>query len=419
MAINQSVNKLSVFVPFAQAFVATPFVPANVTGPPQTNAEINESFDLPAGTVNSGNRLEFATVAASASVNLPAALGGSAIMGAPNFKGTFFFDQLGGGSSQSFFAVEGAPNAPTSFASMLNAMKQLATPRSGLSQCIDAAPGCINPLRFRAIRVDDVRSKVMGQTVVNPQLSLQSYRRTLVNLDPDVNLQNDIADGCYKVTFGDALGNHANMYFHGVPIDSQLADFSSAPLPAFESRFPEIEPRWIQALNNFTNQLIALGLGMRYTTVTWTPDGLPINQGVLLIPGTGNGTPIAVEYGKAGTGAQTYTFQLPVGAGNVIGKFRVICREFKQLRILNGRHAAKGWLAGGNYYVNVRMNAPNYLPFDGFGYLANEVFGTFLPSPAPPVSQANFSGVSGAIYTTHKVGRPFGQARGRRSPVVR
>lgn len=416
MADQPTTADVNALLPFANAYIAGPFNPADNLGPPVPSQRINDAYFLPNGTINDANRTDFATISASANIGDIFLSGGSQLMPAPTFKGTYFFDQSGGGSSQSYYAVEGAPNAPTNFATMMAAMKTLGRYRSALSQTV-LDFDTTNPLRFTAIRVDDVRTRRKGQTETQPQISLATFSGSF---DPNtvVSDENDQPDACYKVTFSDSLGNSSIMYFHGVPIASQLTpqgQADSRPRPFFESRFPDIDPQWLVNLNIFTNNMRLLGLGLRYTTVQWTPQGLPLDGQA----GTGNGTPIAVFYGRAGTGPQTYTFSLSTPVAPVLGKFRVILRGFQNMKVLNGRHPAVGFIDAGVYYVNVRMNAPNYLPWDSFGYLSPEIFSTFQPSPAAPISQGDFSGVSGVVYTSHKVGRPFGQARGRRARVNR
>lgn len=403
-------QQVSSLLPIAYAYTGMPFVPGDNLGPPVPSAVLNASFSMPVNTVTDANRVEFATISASAAPNYPRSESiGGILMPVPTYKGTFFFDQSGGGSSQSFYAVEGAPGAPSTFASMLAAMKQLATARSRLSQT-QVNVFTSNPLVFAAIRIDDVRTLRKGDTQPNPDLSLETYYQYFN--EPNVGNENDQPDACYKAIFSDELGNSAQMYFHGVPIASQVREVGRQmePRPRFEARLVRPDPEWLVNLNIFTNQLRSLGLGMRFTTTQWTPNGLPL---VPAGPSTGNGTPIAITYGMAFTDPHSYSFQITPGAYQPIGKMRIILRGFKNLKVLNGRHPAVGFISGGNYWINVLRRAPDYTPWDGFGYLSPEVFNTFQPSPAPPVSQANFSGVSGVLYTSKKVGRPFGQARGR------
>jgi hypothetical protein len=175
-------------------------------------------------------------------------------------------------------------------------------------------------------------------------------------------------------------------------------------------------------MNLFCNQLIALGLGLRYTTVQWTIMGLPAGTPPNQIVASGNGTPQAfpalvppvpaVTYNFTGTPNNTYTFALNTPVNPIIGKFRVILRGFQSLKVLNGRWPAMGFIQAGTYYVNVRHRAAQYV-WDANGYLSPEIWSIMTPTPAPPLNGGNAPGVSGAELTSKKLGKPFGLQRGR------
>lgn len=399
-------------------YLSLPFVPVNNLGPPVSSFRLNQAYLLPSGTVTDADRTQYATISASAQVTFQRSQQMAApSLVPPTLKGTYFYDQDGAGSSQSFYAVTGAPNAPTNFAAMMQSMVLLGNPRTRLSQT-RAAPKCRNPFIIRAIRVDDQTTKRKGLLNTNPGITVDSY--TVLGqtaLIAPIDQANDDSDAAFKVIFTDAFGNSATQYFHGVPLAAELVDSNTIAerdtRPGFGSRYPEVDSQWLTNLNNFTNNMRSLGLGLRFTYPWWTPAGLPVGVAPNQIVAAGNGTPIAVTYAYAGYGLQTYTFQMPVPVAPIIGKFRVIMREFVNLRVLNGRWPAFGFMAGANYFVNVRHRAANYTPWDGNGYLSPEVWSTFQPSAAAPISGADFSGVSGVVLTSKKMGRPFGQQRGR------
>jgi hypothetical protein len=400
-------------------YLALPFVPVANLGPPVSSLRLNQAYLMPSGTVTDANRTQYATISASASVIFPRSqIMAAPTLIAPTLKGTFFYDQAGAGSSQSFYAVTGAPNAPTSFGAMMQSMILLGNPRTRLSQT-RTNPRCRNPFVIRAIRVDDQTTKRKGLLNTNPGISVDSYTIPGSGVQPTpIDQANDDDDAAFKVIFTDSFGNSATQYFHSVPLAAELVDIPGGGIerdtrPGFGSRYPEIDSQWITNINNFTNNLRSLGLGLRFTFPQWTPGGLPVGVIPNQILAVGNGTPIAVTYAYAGYGLQTYTFQIPVPASPIIGKFRVILREFVNLRVLNGRWPAFGFMVGSNYFVNVRHRAANYTPWDGNGYLSPEVWSTFQPAAAPPISGSDFSGVSGVVLTSKKMGRPFGQQRGR------
>lgn len=397
-------------------YLSLPFVPSNNLGPPVSSLRLNHAYLMPSGTVTDADRTQYATISASASAFRSQTMAAPSLI-PPTLKGTFFYDQDGGGSSQSFYAVTGAPNAPTSFAAMMQSMILLGNPRTRLSQT-RANVRCRNPFVIRAIRVDDQTTKRKGLLNTNPGISVDSY--TIPGAGPPptpIDQSNDDVDAAFKVIFTDVFGDNATQYFHGVPLAAELVDSSTMverdTRPGFGSRYPEVDAQWLTNLNNFTNNLRSLGLGLRFTYPQWTPGGLPVGISPNQILAVGNGTPIAVTYAYAGYGLQTYTFQLPIPASPIIGKFRVILREFSNLRVLNGRWPAFGFMNGANYFVNVRHRAANYTPWDGNGYLSPEVWSTFQPAAAAPLSGSDFSGVSGVVLTSKKMGRPFGQQRGR------
>lgn len=405
---------LSVFVPYALKYASSTPAIANNLLPPAPNQALNNAWSYPAGTVNSLNRLEWATISAESRViPVERQVMPVAPVIPPTFKGTFFYTQDGQGASQSFYAVAGSNNVPSNFNGMANAMVELAKFRTKLSQGSDN-PDCINPLQIIAIRIQDERSKRKGLLITNPPIQQVSYAagtgKEIGQFTPD----NDEYDVAYKVNFADAYGNTAMQYFHGVPLFSQVTTGGTAKAreTAF-SRFPDIRYDWTQNLYNFCNKLRSLGLGLRYATVQWTENGNPVGVAPDLIPGTGNGSPDVVEYNKAGFPPNTYSFKMPVIAAPVLGKFRVIIRGMKLLAVLNGRWPAYGKMIGSDYWVNVRRRAANYLPFDNNGYLSPEIWSVFQPDPAPPLSGGDLGGVTGIIMTEKKMGRPFDLQRGR------
>jgi hypothetical protein len=379
---------------------------------------------LPAGTVTDANRTEFATISASSIVGIaPRDFVATAPIIAPTLKGTFFYDIQEGGSSQSFYAVPGQPNAPTTLASMIAAMTTLGSFRSNLSQCVDSL-GTINPFVFRAIRADDVSTSRKSLTVINPRINLSSYY--LGNQVPpgQAVVQNGANDDAYLVSFNDGFGNSARQFFHGVPLGSQFLPASATIVnPQFGSRVPQVTANWLAYLNNFCNQLRALGLGFRYATVQWTMYNLPVGVPPNQIASTGNGTPTAnptgtpplsaANYNLPGFPANTYTFALQTPVAPILGKFRVIVREMQALKVLNGRWSAIGRMVGTTYCVNVRRRVPNYGDYDGNGYLSPEIWSVMFPGAAAPLAGANGPGVGGVELGEKKLGRPYAQQRGR------
>lgn len=414
-------SNVSSLVPTANQMLGRPWTPPQNLTPPVPSSTLNNAYSLPDGTITDANRVQFAEISASAEVIFPTRIRPmTAPVILPTLKGTFFYDIEEGGSSQSFYAVPGAPNAPTTFDQMMSSMVQLGAVRSTLSQCKDNNK-CANPFIFRAVRVDDQTTKRKGKLNTNPQIVLASYQSNVGSaLARQIAYDNGDNDAAYKVIFTDSFGNAAQMYFHGVPVASLLQPINQATVvQGYAGRFPDVRQDYIKNMNNFCNAMRVLGLGLRYNTVQWTPMGLPVGVAPNEIASTGNGTPVAVNYAFAGTGTATYTFQMNPSLTVKLGKFRVVLREFKNLRVLNGRWPALGFQANGNYYVNVKVNAPNYLAWDGYGYLSPEIWSVFQPDPAPPAGPTGTSGVSGIILTSKRLGRPFGLQRGRQSNRVR
>lgn len=408
--------ELSALVPFVNQYLGNPFVPAETTGPPIPAAMLGESFGFPAGAITDANRTDFAVVSASARV----VFGSSVPMPAPiiplTLKGTLFANIDEGGVSQSFYANSTNSAAPTTLVGMINSLNSLVPFRTRLSMT-KLTPRCSNPLTVIALRSDDTTTKRKTLLNTNVTGSQVPYPAGAGGLNPigQITNDNDETNVAVKVTFTDNSGNTAIQYFHGVPLLAYTNPAGGVQAANVFDRFPYLEPSWIQTMYNFCNQLNAQGLGLRYATVQWTPNMTPVGP----IAATGNGTPIEVYYSYPGTPVNTYTFSMPVGSWNLLGKFRVILREFKNLRVINKRWPALGWVTAGNYYVNVNRRAANYLPWDGTGYLSPEVWSVMTPNSCPPLTAPlQTPGVVDMELTTKKAGRPFGEQRGRARAMV-
>jgi hypothetical protein len=425
-------------------------LPTNLA-PPVPATTINAGWGLPANTITEANRTDFSTVSLAGQISFPGDVGMPlSPYVQPTFKGTLFFDQDGGGSTESFFAappntISPTPSpsqagaAPSNYSAMQTAMQQAAQSRLRLSQTQDN-PLCNNPLKLVAIRVENELVNRDSLLVPNPGIFGPGYTTgASIDLGAIAN-ENDAINAAYKCNFVDGNGHTAPYYFHGVPIFSQNQPGGSQTVPplGFEERLPAVRSTWIQYMWSLCNTLIQVGLGFRFQWICWTPGGL----GQSGYPGTGNGTPLGVYYNFPGKPTNTYTFQMPVNGAppvgqppaalcqNPLGKFRIIVRSMKQLKVVNGRWPAFGfmWPGGANlppagYYVNVLRKGANYLAdntgaYDGYGYLSPEVWSVTQPAPSPPWVTTAAPGIQGPLYTTKRVGRPFDLERGRRRNQV-
>jgi hypothetical protein len=445
-------RELAALLPLAYEYIGIPVTfPVNLH-PPVAAEVINDGFGLEAGTFTDANRLDWSTVSASAILTYPEGAGPMPITPyvQPTLKGTLFFDQDEGGSSESVFAappnafapsIPPGGNAPASYGAMFNAMKNFAQARLRLSQTADN-PLCNNPLVLKAIRVDNQQVNRDSLLSVNPGINGPGYTGGQSSTFGIISNENDDIDAAYHCTLNDGNGHNASLYFHGVPLWSQnvaVPPGGLQPPSQFLERVGLVSSGWTQAMNNLCNVMIAQGLGFRFAYPTWTQMGAPTNG----YNSTGNGTPIAAYYNFPGTPNNTYTFQMPLNptppggsppaalCQNPLGKFVIIIRGMQLLKVINGRWSAVGFMYAGStgptipagYYVNVRRRAANYLtttaPFyDSFGYLAPEVWSVVQPAPAPPIASAFAPGITGPQLTSKKVGRPFDLQRGRRRATV-
>ena len=362
----------------------------------------------------------------------------------PTLKGTFFFSQGDGGSSESLYAappIAGggftlnagnlAGQAPADYLSMQNAMLAVAPSRLALSQTKRAKLVPTNPLQLIALRVDN-EQQARATVLANVQLP---QGPTFCDLDPPAALmlqpgtskvffENDDEDSAYHCQLSDGNGHTAGIYLHGVPLSSQFnqagafVNEPNVPSSAFTRDISSVNSAWVQNLRLFCNSMITNGLGFRYAYTTWTIAGLPSG----LYPSLGNGSAPQAYYGLPGTPANSYSFLMagfalpvpPATAGTsysqwlkgvgaaaptpstpIIGKFICIVRGQKQLRVLNGRWPAVGqFLPAGvapfsnpaGYYVTIQRRAPNYLSgvlgsYDAAGYLAPLAWSVTQPLP--------------------------------------
>jgi hypothetical protein len=430
-------------LPFAQKYCGSPAVLPDVLTPLTTPAQIDQGFGQPAGTTTDSNRNQFATVVSAAAVIPNVSTGVLTMPSYPTWKGTYFFLQDGEGTSESYFADVNVPNPISTYSAMLLAMQALAPYRLNLSRTIWGSPKTTNGLSIIAIRIENVNVNRDAVTVpvsiaaagaIIPPNSVSITPAGYTDVQAQFNLgdfyyENDDADAAWKVGFNDGLGHNAIQYFHGVPEGSKIQP-NQQNNPPFQlgQRLTAPNPQWLTNLYQFTNQMRTQNLGLRYSTLQWTPNGNPVNG----VAATGNGTPLAVQYNAAATGTDainTYSFQIaqlptvPPNPNPSAGKFRFILRGFKPpFNVLNGRYPCNVYTktpSGGptQYWLNVLKRAANYTPFNGQGYVSPEIWTTLTPAQCPTGSGALTSapGAGGVILTSKKTGRPFELQRGRAS----
>ncbi len=460
----------------------TPPVFPDRLSPPLPSPTINDAFFTSPGVVTEANRTQFSSVVVSGRLNLVTrsfvAMPITPYQ-VPTFKGTYFLNQLNGGSSFSVYAAN-PPTPPPSpgpvgsaaadYNTMMNRLLNLKPFRENLSITNGGSPGTLgsNPLTIVAVRVEDERISRDSLLNTNPPAPSGNYwladPRSLAastNAAGILAPENLDLDAAFHIVLSDGNGHSAGFYLHGVPVMSLTpAGVGSTPLPigpgSLARANPVISPPWLALFRNFVNQLIVQGLGFRFAYVTWTPLGQPQNG----YPSLGNGSPATCWYNFPMTPSNTYTFGLsqlgpnPFGTTNginvqqlipgvtvvapnappILGKFIVLVRSMKLLRVINGRFPALGFFYAGSagppvipagYYVNVNRRAANYLPgtsgvYDNNGYLAPEVWSVVQPAPAgPPYVSALPPGGQVLELTSKKVGRPFEEQRGRaRARVV-
>ena len=417
--------ELAPLLPFAYRYMGSPSVPPTTLGPPLSTAVLNSGFGQVPPVVTDANRTEFSTITSSARIfyferatNMPAPVI------PPTFKGTFFFDQDEGGSSESFYTTKGASDPTNTYAAMLATMKTLATFRTRLS-IMDGNGQCQNPLKLQAIRVENENLARDSVLVSDLGISGPSYATPgklgfpgLITPLFAASEQNDANDTAVKVIFVDGFGHSATMYLHGIPLFAQESEFGTGEyVPGnYDSRIPPLKTDWKQALYNFANALVDNNIGLRYATVQWTPGAIAVGSGASAIAASGNGTPLGITYNSVasvGNLANTYTLQMPQQQGISSGNFIANLRSFKNLRVLNGRWPAWGYTSGGMFFVNIKHRCANYTPWDGQGYMSPLVWSVMTPALSPPRSGANVPGVASIELTAKKVGRPFDLQRGR------
>lgn len=436
-------------------FIASPAQFPEVTGPPIPNDTINAGWGLPPSTVNGANRTEWATVSGSATVEKTVEVSTMpATYIQPVFKGTYHFSQDNEGTSESYYYT----GNPTGFgySSMLALMKTLWPYRSQLSMSSDNV-NCGNPLNLLAITVENELTFRDAVTTSAAALKGQSF----ISVNGPVNsgteltaafgnntYSNDNADAAWKAQFLDGNGHEAQQYFHGVPLYSQYTTVGGISVNVVNNqpttiqtnqgqRLTQPNSAYVKAMQNFCNQLVALGLGFRYTWHIWEPQGIKTPDYPTGAPGTpGNSTPTGVYYNLPGYPVNCYTFTMPqstLGTSlvpfveiNTKGRYRVIVRGCVALRPINGRWPAIGWTsqgppsgftgpfpAAGQNCLTVIHRAADYA-WDGQGDVCPEAWSAMIPLPAvPPAGSVNPPGVANIILTSKKTGRPFDLQRGR------
>lgn len=383
-ALHGADASLAALEPTVTSYTNFPFAAPAFLGPPVTPAAQGAAwFPAMPNPIDATNQ-PFWEVVSSQAIYHP--FSGSSSMS--QMKGTFLWHLGTGGFSESLYAVA---SPSLGYQGMLNLMVSLLPYRTALSIGPDMAT-CLNPLKIFGIRVEDElvpRDAMIQRNIPQPV----GYANTPIAGQGiwDSNEQQNIAA---KIRFAtQTAGQAAVTYLHGIPLRATSSVGYALPQPG-ELRFAPMSTLWLANLKAYSDQIAALGLGLRYLNSPWDIGGLPGPMA----------KPVTFVYDAV---TETYIATMPQAATNL--RMRYVLRGFKNLSFLNGRWP--GIVAGVNQ-IRILRKARG-LTWDGTGTVSPEVWAYFTPSPSLVVPAGNRPGVVYSLITGKKIGRPFDLERGR------
>jgi len=309
-------------------------------------------------------------------------------------KGTFIMGQDGGGFSESLYAVT---DTGMTYTQMMTFMQQLLPFRMALTLPggIQSVPifKTINGVEAMYIRVED--------ELRNKDALLEKVTGTFTGFPVPTPspgpifqqcLNNDIAA---KVQWnGSVAGQQAVTYLHGIPVAASDDDINDASAISTLRKTP-MASTWLLNLRQYAHAIRIRGLGFRYLTSPWSVGG-----------GAGfDATPTSIAYDSVN---EMYLVTMPQAPPQ--SRMRYVLRGFRGLPFLNGRWA--GQQIGTTAVIRIQRRAREVV-WDGQGSVAPEVWSYFLPNETIPADPVNLPGAKYFFLTRKKVGRPFGEPRGR------
>ena len=360
--------ELSFLLPFARAYIASPFSPPLLTGPDIPASVLNQSFfDPSTSPVTDADRPNWETISAVGGF-FPAL--GSGVFSMTLMRGSLLCGVDGAGFSETFHSS----NAADTYLSMQTKFASLLPSRMSLSNGINDPPPApaLNKMSVVAFRFSDdlLTRDVLAVPVVTPV----GWNGSAGNADATL---------AAKITWRNALGQQiAVSYLHCVPNGGMLGAQGN------NTRSQAWQGNYITAVQGYCNTVAAQGLG--FNTINNSPSNAfgPITS--------------VVYNSTSGYYTLTVTNSVPQG------KFRVAMRGFKSLRVLNGRQSAQA--TGANSFVVFKSAAVHVWDSSGTatplnGYNLGVPFSNYIvavPSTATP-----------SLLIARKLGRPFFLQHGR------
>lgn len=347
-------------------------------------------------------------------------------------KGTFEFNSIQGGFTESLYSQD----QNETYASMQQKMLRALNKRCKMSETIGNT-GCNNPIIPVFIRVEDENIFRDAITIPAPA-TVPTYNSGTASTNT-IGQNLDLELGARVQYIGGLAGQSAAITHHGLPVDAfpVTAGAVTSQYQYAKSFLRTLRPVgfWIALLADYVSQLCKDGLGFRQIAGAWnvanspgpysSPDSVFYNAAMQMIE---------LQWVATGTTPNPPFFPAPLAAQappnwpaiNSICKLQV--RKWKGFQVLQGRWAAQVVTpqAGSTFALRIlrlcrqpmTSNKPFVSPIAWSNWFPGQNlnpstagFGT--SPPKTPLASAVAIAGSFAFVESKKLGRNFGEQRGR------